>query len=168
MMKKIIIFLFCICIISMFLNSKETYVIPKESIRFRIVANSNSVEDQVMKIDIKTKLLPVINEITSANSIEEVRGNIANQIHNINNIVSTYTAVYNVAYGQNYFPPKIYKGVEYSSGNYESLVITLGSGKGKNWWCVMFPPLCLLEANANNIDDVEYDYYLKRIINKYF
>ena len=48
--------------------------------------------------------------------------------------------------------------------DYESLLVTLGKGKGKNWWCVLFPPLCLMETDEN----VEYKFYVKEIIDKYF
>ena len=46
-------------------------------------------------------------------------------------------------------------------------MITLGKGIGKNWWCVMFPPLCLLEAEENNIDEVEYRFFVKEMLQKY-
>ena len=62
-----------------------------------------------------------------------------------------------------YFPKKEYKGVEYNEGNYESLVITLGEGKGDNWWCVLFPPLCLIDAEEQT-SDVEYKFLVKEII----
>lgn len=65
----------------------------------------------------------------------------------------------------NYFPEKEYKGVKYDEGYYESLVITLGEGKGKNWWCVLFPPLCLVEAEES--DKVEYKFFIKELIDKY-
>ena len=60
---------------------------------------------------------------------------------------------------------KDYVGVKYPEGEYESLVITLGEGKGDNWWCVLFPPLCLVEAEEHT--DVEYKFFVKEIIDKY-
>ena len=53
-------------------------------------------------------------------------------------------------------------------GYYESLVITLGKGNGENWWCVLFPPLCLMEGEDNNTDEVEYKSFVKEMIDKYF
>ena len=50
---------------------------------------------------------------------------------------------------------------------YESLVITLGTGEGDNWWCVLFPPLCLVEADENTTSDAEYTFFIKEIIDKY-
>ena len=72
----------------------------------------------------------------------------------------------NVSYGYNYFPRKVYKNIIYESGMYESLVITLGSGNGDNFWCVLFPPLCLLEEN-DTTSDVEYSFFVKELLNKY-
>ena len=57
------------------------------------------------------------------------------------------------------------KGIEYNEGEYKSLVVTLGNGLGDNWWCVLFPPLCLLEATEST--DVEYHSYVVDLINKY-
>ena len=57
----------------------------------------------------------------------------------------------------------------YKEGNYESLVITLGEGMGKNWWCVLFPPICLLEAEEDQeSSEVEYKFFLQELIDKYF
>ena len=61
-----------------------------------------------------------------------------------------------------------YKGVIYEEGDYESLVITLGDGLGDNFWCVLFPPLCLLEAEETDTDEFEYTSFIKEIIDKYF
>ena len=85
----------------------------------------------------------------------------------IDNIVDKYGVVHTISLGQNYFPEKEYEGVTIPSGNYESLVITLGSGLGDNWWCVMFPPLCLLEAKDNNTENIEYKFLVQEILEKY-
>ena len=77
-------------------------------------------------------------------------------------------ADYEINYGVNYFPEKEYKGITYEEGNYESIVIKLGEGTGENFWCVLFPPLCLLEVEEKNNDDIEYTSFIKEIIDKYF
>lgn len=168
-MKKAIVFLFCIMMFALSFTLKEEKVtIPKKSIRFRIVANSNSIQDQRLKLKINSIILPMIDELlTSSNTIEESRNNIENAIPIIKNEISKYTNDFKISFGKNYFPEKEYKGVKYDTGDYESLVITLGKGDGNNWWCVMFPPLCLLEAKETNLDDVTYASYIKTIINKY-
>ena len=73
-----------------------------------------------------------------------------------------------IDYGYHVFPQKEYKGVVYEEGEYESLVVTLGEGSGKNFWCVLFPPLCLLEAEEEETDKVEYKSLIKEVLDKYF
>jgi len=60
---------------------------------------------------------------------------------------------------------KEFNGITYEEGMYESLLVTLGEGKGDNWWCVLFPPLCLLEAEES--DEVEYKFFIQELIEKY-
>lgn len=162
-MKKIIVFLFVLTIIYIS-KSEEEIIIPTNSIRYRIIANSDSTKDQMLKMNIKEKLdeeiLPILSD---SNSIEDSRLLIKDNLDNIKNIVSKYTDDFDVNYGKNYFPKKTYKGISYDAGNYESLVITLGSGLGKNWWCVLYPPLCLIDENTN---DVEYTTLVKEILKK--
>lgn len=167
-MKKIIIVLFIITLLVIFSTSEEKVIIPDNAIRFRIIANSNNINDQAEKIKIKNELEPVINNIlTNSNSIEESRQNIKNNLSSINDIIEKYNSNYKVNYGINYFPKKEYKGVTYNSGNYESLVVTLGDGQGDNWWCVLFPPLCLIEASKEDYDNITYSSYIKELIEKY-
>lgn len=168
-LKKGIIILFIIVLIVLFSKEGSSNVlIPKDAIRFRIIANSDEFLDQEEKITIKTEIEPILSDIlSSARTKEETKELIDNNIENIENIVSKYESDFTINYGFNYFPEKIYKGTIYQAGNYESLVITLGEGLGDNWWCVLFPPLCLLEASADNYDDVTYSFFIKDIIEKF-
>ncbi len=166
-MKKIIIILFIITIVFVSINEKENILIPDDAIRFRIIANSNSKEDQdlkkVIKKDVEKELFELLNNVDNINDARKI---INNNLDKIDNIVSKYNVSYDISFGNNYFPVKEYKGIKYESGNYESLVIKLGNAVGNNWWCVLFPPLCLLDEK-NNIDNREYKLYTKELINKF-
>ena len=166
-MKKIILALFIFMIMIVVVNEEKSILIPDEAIRFRIIANSDSDKDQSLKIEIKNNIEDELYKIIgNSETIEEARINISNNINKIENIMNNYNVNYDIKYGNNYFPEKEYKGVKYHEGNYESLVITLGSGLGENWWCVLFPPLCLLDEKEN-IENVDYKIYAKEIINKF-
>lgn len=167
-MKKIIISLFIVTIL-LLVNKNDTKVlIPDNAIRFRIIANSNSIEDQKEKIEIRNELEPIIADIlNNSDSKEETKNEIDLNMNEINNVINKYNSNYDINYGLNYFPEKNYKKVTYKAGNYESLVVTLGDGLGDNWWCVLFPPLCLLEANENDYDDITYTSYLQELLNEY-
>jgi len=166
-LKKLIIVLFLIIIISVRINEKEKILIPNNAIRFRIIANSNSIEDQKLKLDIKTDVeKELYSLISSAKSIDEARIIITNNIDKVDNILKNHNVKYDISYGNNYFPIKEYKGIKYNAGNYESLVITIGEGLGQNWWCVLFPPLCLLDEQ-DNLNNANYELYATKIINKF-
>lgn len=167
-MKKIIVCLFIVTVLVL-VNKEETKIlIPEDAVRFRIIANSNSIEDQKEKIEIRNELEPIIGDIlTNSTTKEETKTEINNNLYKINHVIDKFNTTYDVNYGLNFFPEKNYKGVTYKEGNYESLVITLGDGLGDNWWCVLFPPLCLLEANETNYDDITYTSYIQELINKY-
>ena len=79
-----------------------------------------------------------------------------------------YNKNFIVNFGDNFFPEKDYRGIHYDEGEYESLVVTIGEGEGDNWWCVLFPPLCLLEAETNEVDDTEYQFFVAEMLKKIF
>ena len=167
-MKKIIIILF-ILVVSLLLFKKDTEIlIPNEAIRFRIIANSNTLKDQQEKLIIKDNIeKEVYNLIKDAKNTTEVRAKIKSNMPQIEDIVKKYDTPFKINYGYNYFPTKNYKGVLYEAGNYESLVITLGEGLGNNFWCVLFPPLCLLDNEEADTGEVEYQFLVKKLLDKF-
>ncbi|MFR5857082.1 MAG: stage II sporulation protein R [Bacilli bacterium] len=167
-MKKIIVILFVITILLCLTNNKQEVLIPSDAIRFRIIANSNSIKDQQEKLEIKEELEPVLASILSNSSNHNnTKETIMDNMDNIKRVIEKHNINYEINYGNNYFPEKTYKGVRYPEGNYESLVITLGEGIGENWWCVLFPPLCLLEASEANYDEVTYTTYFQEILDNF-
>ena len=175
-MKKIIIILLAVLSIVMVYNNfnkSENVKIPDSAIRFRVLANSNSPRDQKIKEDVRDKMQKELYTLLeNSKSIKEARGLINDNMDNFNSILSKEMEdkdySYTIDYGMHEFPEKTYKGITYEAGEYESLLVTLGEGKGDNWWCVLFPPLCLMEAEETNTDEVEYKSFIKEIIKKYF
>ena len=174
-MKKIMIILSIITIIFVSNNTTQDLIIPDESIRIRVIANSNNSKDQLIKQIVRDGVEKEINNLLKeVNTIEEARIVIKNNINLIDNDVNSilennnYDKKYKVEFGYNHFPQKKYKGVVYNEGYYESVVVTIGEGKGDNWWCVLFPPLCLMETDESNLEEIEYKSFIKEIIDKYF
>lgn len=149
--------------------TSETNLIPEDAIRIRVIANSNNYEDQKLKMEIKTQLenyyYDLLKDVKGVNNASFL---IQESLPDTEKIVSTILKNndFKINYGMNYFPKKEYKGITYDEGYYESLVVTLGSGVGKNWWCVLFPPLCLLENN--DMEEVEYRSFVGDLVEKYF
>ena len=171
-MKRLILIIFALIIIFVVykeVNANEV-VIPDSAIRLRVIPNSNSSYDQAMKSVVKSYLEnDVYNMFKDTKNIYDARyvinDNIENIKFNIQDIFRKYEydMVFDVNYGYNYFPEKIYRGVVYEEGYYESLVVSIGEAKGDNFWCVLFPNLCVIEE-----DDVEYFSLVKEIVNKIF
>lgn len=173
-MKKIIIILTLITIFLIYRETKEeTIVIPDTAIRLRVIPNSNSSLDQNMKIKVKDYLEENTYELLrNQTNIEEARTLIQENIpkleENITKIFkdNNYVMDYKVDYGYNYFPEKNYRGILYEEGYYESIVINIGKGEGDNWWCVLFPNLCLIDLEST--DDKEYKFWAIETLNKIF
>lgn len=170
-MKKTLIVLAGIIFLLTFYKNREDekVIIPSDSIRLRVISNSNSEIDINQKQKLKAHLEDVLYSLVeNANSKEEVSNIIVSNLDFIKNDIQSFlnSNDYKIDYGQNYFPAKVYKGVVYNEGMYDSLVVTIGNGKGNNWWCVLFPPLCLLEENTTTTD-VEYQLFVSRIIKSF-
>ena len=163
-MKKIIFGFMAIIIVFILYKKEDLVIIPNESIRIRVIANSNNIDDLLIKNKIKTSIEHYFNNLLKDSiDINEARYLINNNLDKVEEIIKKDDINnYSINYGLNYFPKKIYKGVLYREGEYESIEIRLGKGIGSNYWCVLFPPLCLLEENKL-VDDV-YKSYVKEVI----
>ena len=163
-MKKTILIL-SILILVLCLNKHE-YRIPKDSIRFRVIANSDNINDQLLKKEIVNNLSKELIKTNNLTNIEDTRNYLNNNIPLFTNIVDktlNNKENFNINYGKNYFPEKTYNNEIYPEGEYESLVVTLGEGEGDNFWCVLFPPLCFDEK-----EDYQYKSFIKEIFDKIF
>jgi stage II sporulation protein R len=130
-----------------------TSTIPKQAIRLRILANSDSIADQAIKRKVRDAVVAQMNRwVTKPMNIEEARAIIHQNIPKMEQITGNvlhqngFTYAYKVELKSVPFPTKLYGDTLYPAGNYEALRITLGEGQGANWWCVLFPPLCFIDA----------------------
>lgn len=132
--------------------SDQNKVIPKNAIRLRILANSDHANDQ----QIKRRVRDIVNHqietwVKDLKSERIAKKVIQAHLPAIRTLVKQelkkerVDQTYTVKLGEADFPTKLYGGTVYPAGTYQALVITLGSGQGANWWCVLFPPLCFLD-----------------------
>lgn len=174
-MKKIVLILLVILSVYIYATkSFENFEIPSSAIRFRILANSNSAYDQNVKENVRDvlqkRLFDLLKDTKDMQEAKQIIKSNMNDFKSVlNNKLKDEKYSYKIDYGMHYFPEKTYKGVIYKEGDYESLLVTLGDGKGDNWWCVLFPPLCVLEAEDDyKKSDVEYKFFIKDFFKKYF
>lgn len=133
-------------------TANSEIVIPKEAIRLRILANSDSEKDQQLKRKVRDAVNHEINGwVENLTSVESARSLIRSRLLEIQRIAEQVVASekstqsVHTDFGKVEFPTKLYGQYLYPAGEYEAILITLGEGKGANWWCVLFPPLCFLD-----------------------
>ena len=130
-------------------------------IRFHVIANSDSEENQNLKIKVKDKVIDYLYPYLNASqSLDESRQIIKDRMQEVKKLAeevikdNNYKYSIKVELSRENFPDKSYGKITLPQGNYEAFRIIIGDGQGKNWWCVMFPPLCFVDESKA---EVEYD-----------
>ncbi|EJR88328.1 stage II sporulation protein R [Bacillus cereus] len=137
-------------------DAKGPSVIPKEAVRLRILANSDSDKDQALKRKVRDEVKAQIDGwVADLTSFEEARKVIQSHIPEIEKTVENTLKregskdSFQVKFSKNVkFPTKVYGNFIYLAGEYEAVLITIGEGEGANWWCVLFPPMCFLDFSS--------------------
>lgn len=123
-------------------------------VRLHVVANSNTAGDQALKLKVRDAVIEYMSKQEELDSIDDMRAFLENDKSRISRIADGiiasegYDYSSEVSMGVRYIPEKTYGDITFPAGNYEALTITLGEGLGENWWCVLFPPLCLLDEGT--------------------
>ena len=127
--------------------------------RLHVIANSDSKEDQDLKLKVRDNLLNYMNNICSNCETKEEAMKIANKNKEIFQKIAEDTIKengfnYSVKVNINnfYFPTKTYGDISLPAGYYDALRVEIGEAKGQNWWCVMFPSLCFIDISSGVID----------------
>ena len=127
--------------------------------RLHVLANSDSKEDQELKLKVRDNLLDFMNEICSNCSTKEEAMKIANENKDnfqeiAENTIKENGFNYSVKININnfYFPTKSYGDISLPAGYYDALRVEIGEAKGQNWWCVMFPSLCFIDVSSGIVD----------------
>ncbi|HBN10992.1 MAG TPA: stage II sporulation protein R [Ruminococcus sp.] len=154
-------------IFSDFISFRKSYdELQQNVLRMHIIANSDSVDDQQLKLKVRDELLSHSDEIFSdCYNISDAENNIKNKFELIEKIANDTIRKNGFSYHAKAelvnmeFAAKVYNDITMPAGTYDALRITIGNAEGHNWWCVMYPPLCLpVEGVAEEyFDDGEQD-----------
>lgn len=133
--------------------------IKDKLIRFHVIANSDTDEDQNLKLKVRDKVVEALSEkLSNVNSLEEAENVLEENIDYVNEIAkevieeNNYTYEVTTMLSYENFPDKVYGDCVFPQGNYEAFRVIIGEGKGQNWWCVMFPSLCFVDESKNSVD----------------
>lgn len=133
-------------------TDKELADVSDKIIRLHVIANSDSPEDQALKLKVRDEVIrtmaPKFEKLQNAAEVKKVIQENLDNIESIaDKVIKENCKNYQVAakLGNFDFPTKVYGNITLPAGEYQALDIVIGSGQGKNWWCVMFPPLCFID-----------------------
>lgn len=153
-------------------GKKMQQEISKKIIRFHVRANSDSNEDQALKLKVKDSVVAYLKDaMKEADSKEDSITYIKNHLDEIISVADATIKKegYNyktTAYITNeFFPTKIYGNITIPCGNYDAFRIDIGSSSGQNWWCVLYPPLCFVEGSYGVATD-ESKMLLKNVLDE--
>lgn len=160
-MKYVWIVLGVICVGLIFLFCPIKNVEKPQYLRIHIRANSNSVLDQNVKYKVKDEivetLIPILSEVKT---FEDAKRKVEENLYLVewvaNKVLSKEGFNYksSASLKKEYFPTRSYDNVTLKEGQYDSLIVNLGSGEGNNWWCVVFPAFCFTQTQKS--DNIEY------------
>ncbi len=144
--------------------------------RLHVIANSDTTQDQNLKLKVRDALLGFMKEHSSTCSSKEEVMMVAKSLEKDLKQVALDVIKQNgfdydvdIQIGTSQFPTKQYGDIALPAGNYDSLKVKIGNASGQNWWCVMFPPLCFVDVSTGivpdsskqelkkNLNDEEYD-----------
>ena len=162
-----IIAVFCACVLitscfCAFMPVNGEQEIYESMIRLHVLANSDSEEDQNLKLEVRDYILGDIAALTqdcidSKEAAEKIQDALKDTELKIKDFINQKGYDYNITatLSREVYPERIYtdsdgEDFNFPSGKYQSLRIIIGKGGGKNWWCVLFPPLCL---SGSKIED---------------
>lgn len=144
-------------------------------IRIHIRADSNLAQAQAVKLEVRDRVTSYLTaELNGIMDYSTAYKMIGERMDSIRAVADGALAASGFGYkasarlNNEYFPTRDYDGVVVVSGYYDALIIELGSGKGDNWWCVIYPPLCYITASGDSGEAFGYKSWFKEMYDKFF
>ncbi len=141
-------------------NTEMQVDIAKELLRFHVIANSDSTQDQSIKLEVKEAIISYLKPyLKDASSKTDAMDIIKEQLDSLNLVADDILSKNGFSYSAKSslssatFPIKVYGDITLPPGEYDALRIELGKAEGQNWWCIMFPQLCFVDATYSVVPD---------------
>ncbi|MBQ3054669.1 MAG: stage II sporulation protein R [Oscillospiraceae bacterium] len=167
MKRKLLCAVAAVAVVAVFLHASAVQEgLAEDLVRFHVIANSDLPFDQELKGEVRDAVVGYVESLTrgvrSRDRAQEILGAHLQDLEAIANAVLQNNGVnyHAIAKQTNaYFPTKSYAGFRLPAGEYQAVTLTLGEGKGRNFWCVLFPPLCLspvsVQTAASDLSEEE-------------
>ena len=160
--KKILLILIIFIFYFIFYSFSYSYSISndleKNLFRLHILANSDSREDQELKLYVRNKVIDYLHQYSFNNKSELITFLNNNQL-SLQKVIDDaikekgYSYTSSLEIENSFYPQKQYENITLPAGNYDGLKIKIGKAEGKNWWCVLFPPMCLINNSTCSLPE---------------
>lgn len=174
-MKKVIIVAAFVAVLAICLFAAPTQNANADYLRIHIRADSNAETDQTVKYAVKAAVVEYLTpKLARADSKAEAMAVVMAELTSLEQVANTVLADKGFAYkchariASEKFPCRTYGNLTLESGIYDALILDLGSGRGNNWWCVVYPPLCFVGGENNGTNSIVYRSLLKEVIDRFF
>ena len=147
-------FIFSCCVTRVLIRANDLQnQVASQVLRFHVLANSDDAKDQELKMEVKEAVLTFMERsLQKSGDLEETKIWAKQHLPQIENVARTVIKKHGFDYsvranvGESHFPNKTYGDITFPAGNYEALRIEIGEAEGQNWWCVIYPKLCFMDA----------------------
>lgn len=155
------------------LSGKELVLedIEDKIIRFHVLANSDTEEDQALKLKVRDRVIEVMSsKLIDCTDVDKAREIMLDSMDEVNAIATQvikengYSYTVRCEISRENFPDKMYGDMLFPQGEYEAFRILIGEANGQNWWCVMFPPLCFVDETKQAVNSGETKESLDSVI----
>lgn len=166
LLKRLVVLalvLLCLAAVAVYPMARKSYSgIYKETLRFHVLADSDEEEAQELKLYVRDGVLawlsPKLEDCTDREEAERTISALLPEIEAEAVRVAGEKGCdlpIKAVFGKEFYPSREYENLSYPAGEYQSLRIFIGSGEGRNWWCVLYPPLCLSASAASSGQELE-------------
>jgi len=172
----VLILIVCVVFVMMQFNGVDKVSASQyDCLRIHILANSNNEKDQNVKLEVKSKIVDFLTPyLERVKTKEEAKVLVQENKDVIKAVVDNVLSKNGFGYKSDcgvekkHFPTRYYENCLLEEGEYDALVVTLGEGKGDNWWCVVYPPLCFVNKNEKAEQNIIYNSRFLEIIDNFF
>ncbi|MGR6837201.1 stage II sporulation protein R [Syntrophomonas erecta] len=159
--KKIFMFIIMVTLVSctgIYVKELRGTPLQDSVLRLHVVANSDTVTDQTLKIEVKDAVIAMMKEdFSGIDDLDQARQTAADKVPDIKQVAEEvvdkkgFTYPVKVSVGEYEFPTKSYGNFVLPQGDYQAVKVIIGEGQGRNWWCVLFPPLCMVSSSDKGL-----------------
>ena len=161
--KQVVICALICAFVGAVMIARDKYALKSQMIRLHVVGASDSVADQTLKLQVRDAVLNTLRgKMDQSQDAEQAKVYLQENLREIEAVANAvlHSAGYSgkacVSLQREAFPVRYYETFKLPSGVYETLRISIGEGKGHNWWCVVFPPICTSAATEESLSEMDF------------